>query len=1019
MKKSFVAGLFTVLLCSAAGSAQMPAGWSANASSIQGDLKDLVKPENAFDGNMQTRWSSNASDPQWLQADFGAPMELCGVVVQWEAAFGKVYDIQVSNDEADWKTMYSVTDGDGGTDDVYFPKTKARYLRILGKERGTTWGYSVWELNVKGPESIPVFGSSSNMKNSGPEKILDGSQDTSWKSKAGKDEWLTVDLRASREIGGVELYWGASAAKEYEIYGASDNDWKKLFSTAKGNGGKDIVYVEKTSVRKLKIAMKNGASGGFELKEIMFKGADEAASPQKTFELAAMEAPLGAYPRWLIKQQVFFTVLGVDRDSEESLFSEDGAIEPFFHSFSIEPFLYIDEALITRDQVEISRSLEKDYLPIPSVTWKREGFVFNQQVFAAGAEGNSGNYVKYTIENISGQAMEGSLFIAFRPFQVNPPWQYGGLSEIRNIQYVGKTYPSVSINGRRALVAFARPDKFGALPVKKGEIVEAIAAGTLPDEQEVNDPDKYASGALEYKLKLSPGAKTTLYFYVPINSGSSYADIPQGASLKDYYDNLFDKTAALWDAKLSSVKIDIPEKQIVNMMKTNLAYILINRDKALLQPGSRNYQRAWMRDGAIINAAMLRSGFMEEAKEFIDFMASMVEPDGFVPFMIDVDKMPEWAKSWTEYDSQGEFIYAIMEYYRFSGDKQFVKDCLPAAKRALEYITRLRNTRMTDEYKNGPDEKRKYYGLVPPSNSHEGYFPPAYSYWDDFFTLKGWKDAVEMAKVAGDSKLERSAKHNVEDFRGTFYDSMRLVMKLHNMDTIPASADKADFDPTSTSIGLFPCDEYEYMPREQTEKTFEKYYAEGFSSKLKQGWTGGYTPYEQRNAMSFLIMGRKDKALNMVRYFCASSRPKEWNEVAEVVFGNYRMPQYVGDMPHTWISGEIINTIRSLFIYEDNGELALAKGVDKDWLRFDNSVNIGEMPTYWGSVAYSAKQEKEVLKIKVTGTCKPPKGFSFLLPEDVKVKSLTINGKVIKELPAEKVKFSKLPAEINVVLENK
>lgn len=1020
MKKALFPALLaiSVLAATLAAEPSIKPAIKATASSFE---RDQFRPDLVLDSNPSTRWSSDFSDPQWLLLDLGLAEDVCGITINWEAAYARIYDVMLSRDNINWKTVYSVKEGDGGTDEIYFPKQKAAYIKIFGKERATSWGYSILDVKVKWGADEPALKASSSAKDSAAQKALDGMMDTFWKSGAEKESWITADLKTSRQIGGFELFWGGNFAREYEIYGSADGkDWKKLFSAAKGNGGRDLIYTDKSAVRHIKITMKNGGGSGFELREIALKGPDESATPQKTFELAAMESKEGYYPRWLSKQQVYWTVTGVDGDPDETLFSEDGAVEPFFHSFSLQPFLHIGGELISSGQCEVSQELEKGYLPIPSVTWKSAGFTFKQTIFSMGENGKSGSYLRYKLENKSAAALKGKLFLAVRPFQVNPPWQYGGLAEIRKIGYEASYYPTVYVNDRAAVVSFGtKPYGFGAQKTSDGEVVETLRSGSLPQDTSISDSEKYASGALGYDFDVPPGKTREFYFYVPIHKESVHS-IEQGEN--DYrfiFDDLQSACAKMWDDRLASVKINIPEQEIISSMRTHLAYILINRDLALLQPGARNYNRSWMRDCAIISAAMLRTGFTQESREFVDFMVTMQGADGFVPFMVEVNKIPDWAKSWTEYDSQGEFVYSIMEYYRFTNDKKRAKDYLPAAKKAMEFIVKLRNTRLTDEYKNGPDDKKKFYGLVPPSNSHEGYFPAVHSYWDDFFTLKGWKDLAELAAAAGDRKTQKWAEEQGADFRKTFYDSMRLVMRLKNLDTVPASADYADFDPTSTSIGLFPCGEYEYIPHPQMENTFEKYYRETFLPKTGPGWKGGYTPYEQRNAMSFLIMGQQDKVLNMVRYFVSASRPRAWNELAEVVFANYRQAQYIGDMPHTWISGEFVNTIRSLFVFENKDSLELSKGVDGGWYRSAEGVSVADMPTYWGMMGYSAKQEGSLLKVSVTGKCKPPKGFAFVLPQGAKAVSVKLNGKDLKEIPQGKIMFDKLPAEIQVVLENK
>src|SRR5258705_127530 len=63
----------------------------------------------AVDGNGGTRWSSAASDPQWLQVDLGASASVCQVALTWETAYATAFQIQVSADAASWTSVYATT----------------------------------------------------------------------------------------------------------------------------------------------------------------------------------------------------------------------------------------------------------------------------------------------------------------------------------------------------------------------------------------------------------------------------------------------------------------------------------------------------------------------------------------------------------------------------------------------------------------------------------------------------------------------------------------------------------------------------------------------------------------------------------------------------------------------------------------------------------------------------------------------------------------------------------------------
>ncbi|CAL9644053.1 hypothetical protein SUDANB32_06412 [Streptomyces sp. enrichment culture] len=122
-------------------------GRPATASSQEGDG---YAPSAAVDGNLTgTRWASRWSDPQWFQVDLGQRSDLSRVVLTWEGAYGRSYRIQASDDGTDWRTLKTVTGGDGGTDELAVTGS-GRYVRMLGTERSGGYGYSLWEFQVYG-----------------------------------------------------------------------------------------------------------------------------------------------------------------------------------------------------------------------------------------------------------------------------------------------------------------------------------------------------------------------------------------------------------------------------------------------------------------------------------------------------------------------------------------------------------------------------------------------------------------------------------------------------------------------------------------------------------------------------------------------------------------------------------------------------------------------------------------------------------------------------------------------------
>ncbi|MFH5801946.1 family 16 glycoside hydrolase [Haladaptatus sp. CMAA 1911] len=122
------------------------------ASSVETDT-DRVAAK-AVDGNMDTRWGSKYDAPEWIRVDLGLEMSVNEVILEWEAAYATEYEIQVSNDDTNWTTVYTETNGDGNQDVITFEPTTARYVRVYGQTRALPqYGFSLYEFAVIGSNS--------------------------------------------------------------------------------------------------------------------------------------------------------------------------------------------------------------------------------------------------------------------------------------------------------------------------------------------------------------------------------------------------------------------------------------------------------------------------------------------------------------------------------------------------------------------------------------------------------------------------------------------------------------------------------------------------------------------------------------------------------------------------------------------------------------------------------------------------------------------------------------------------
>ncbi len=246
--------LVTTARTASAAPTLLSQGKTATASSLE---NATFPASNAVDGNLGTRWSSAFSDPQWLQVDLGATASVSQVVLYWETAYAKSFQIQTSPDAVNWTTIFSTTTGTGGTQTLNITGT-GRYVRMYGTVRATAYGYSLWEFQVYGTIASggggcgttnvalnhPATASSLENATFPASNAVDGNLGTRWSSAFSDPQWLQVDLGSTQSICQVTLNWEAAYAKSFQIQTSPDAaTWTTIFSTTTGTGGNQTLSV--------------------------------------------------------------------------------------------------------------------------------------------------------------------------------------------------------------------------------------------------------------------------------------------------------------------------------------------------------------------------------------------------------------------------------------------------------------------------------------------------------------------------------------------------------------------------------------------------------------------------------------------------------------------------------------------------------------------------------------------------------------------------------------------------------
>lgn len=903
--------------------------WTVNASG--GD------PQAAIDGSYSTHWTAETAKLPWLEIDLGRIATLGGLEIYWGRQGAQCFSCATSRDGQTWTSLCGTRHGEGGCNVFAFPTQEARFVRWSTNEPPSR-AIEIVQINLYAPDEAASVLEPGRLValGHGPVRLAPGDS-------------ITVDFGYTRSPLGVLVQWGQDHGTVFSVHLSDDGEhFREVGRILQSHGDADSFYWRTTTSRYLRFNLHEASNPrGAVVEELMLRILNKDRMPIGRLERAAQAGNGELYPQSLLGRQVYWTALGdVDQD-EQGLFDEYGDLEPRPGSGQLTPLLRLDGRLRgAPGTVGITHGLAEGALPIPSVTWPAGAVELHMTALVQAGIA----HVEYRITNRGGSRRSGTLVLAVRPVQINPYWQHGGHAAIRSIALDER---QVWLNGAPYAVFSRQPNSFTLAEFDDGDVVGRIEQGPRRTASSLQSDSGLLSGAFEFDFSLEPGECVAFVASAPMRDGLEPAAEGDFPALRR-------AVVQRWRERLGPRRLQVGDPEVSETVEAQTALILVNATRFAFKPGPRNYDRTWIRDGSSQALALLYAGLTGEARRYVLWYAERLYPNGQVPPILDPDgRVNRGYGSDIEFDAQGQFVKIAADVYRLTRDRAFLEAVFEPVVRATRFIEELCAHTNAEH---GPESR--FHGLLAPSISHEGYNKPAYSYWDDFFALSAWRDCAYLAMELGATDIAAEAERKGREFAANLARSLRLTAEALGSGLMPASADRWDVDPTSTAIAFEPCRVEDVLPTECVGPTYDDY-RRHLDSIRAPDFSGGFTPYEIRNLNAFVALGRVEDAERLLVDALGWRRPAGWRHWAEVVWGDPRAADYIGDMPHTWIGAEFATAIRRMLLRENGATLELLRAVPEHWWEGEG-IRLDGLPSAFGTVYLQARRTATQVTVELS-----------------------------------------------------
>lgn len=449
-------------------------------------------------------------------------------------------------------------------------------------------------------------------------------------------------------------------------------------------------------------------------------------------------------------------------------------------------------------------------------------------------------------------------------------------------------------------------------------------------------------------------------------------------------------------------------RRLDDLYKTSLINIYLLRTKYdgmaqggqdlyVVKPGATVYDAFWYRDGAYLVTALDVAGHPSDAEKSLRLFWQENLPGIFG--MWGQQSSGAWQCPLTEWDGQGQALWALVHHYEATGDKAWLRLVYPSIRRGAQWI---KNATAQTQLRTEHGDKPIYFGLFPVGYGEA--VGNGYIYYHNFWGVMGIRQALVAAEALEEEDDAKWMRKTYEEFHSNVVASARNAYEhaAHGQ-FIPGSPFDPRLDIWGSIAALYPChvlDPHDLMISVTLDRMARhSQEAEYTFFVRKKVWT--YITADW--AMCYLLRDDLPMFYKLFNGYVAHASPT--NAWIEEIYLDSHLG--TGDMPHGWAAAQYVHLHRNCLVFENNEDLDLCWGVQPDWLNEGARLSVKRAPTRFGKINFELKKSGRMISFDYQlapemGQAHPREVRLHIPPGLKEISKLRINGRPHTFAPGER-----------------